>query len=55
MAGDRGVQTGRDAIGNVLTTGDHNAVEAHVKLGPHLQNVVAWRGDKWTALLTHLV
>jgi hypothetical protein len=137
MAGDRGVRTGRDAVGNVITTGDHNVVEAHVtatkreapvadpvtvdvakelatirvlltslesehakkigralddadeeagkktagskdelgnaldralryaksaaafattaaKLGPHLQNVVAWLGDKWTALLTHL-
>jgi hypothetical protein len=138
MAGDRGVKIGRDAIGNVITTGDHNVVDAHVtatkrdvpvadpatvdvakelaairalltslgsehakkigralddadeeagkttagskdelgtalncaltyaksaaafattaaKLGPHLQNVVAWLGDKWTALLTHLV
>ncbi|TMQ04475.1 MAG: hypothetical protein E6J90_23735 [Deltaproteobacteria bacterium] len=138
MAGDRNVSIGRDAVGNVITTGDHNVVEAHVtatkrearvadpatvdvikelaairalltslesehakkidralddageeagkktagskdelgkaldraltyaksasafaataaKLGPHLQNVVAWLGDKWTALLTHLV
>jgi hypothetical protein len=138
MAGDRGVQIGRDAVGNVITTSDHNVVEAHVtatnheaplvdpaivevakelaairalltslesehakkigralddaddeagkktagnkdelgkaldralsyaksasafattaaKLGPHLKNVVAWLGDKWTALLTHLV
>jgi hypothetical protein len=137
MAGDRGVRIGRDAVGNVITTGDHNVVEAHVtatkreaqvadpatvdvakelatiralltslesehakkigralddadeeagkktagskdelgkaldraltyaksasafattaaKLGPHLQNVVAWLGDRWTALLTHL-
>lgn len=27
---------------------------AATKLGPHLQNLVAWLGDKWTALLTHL-
>jgi hypothetical protein len=138
MAGDRGIRIGRDAVGNVITTADHNVVEAHVtatnreapvvdpetvdmakelaavralltslesehaktigralddaeeeagkktsgskdelgkaldraltyaksasafattaaKLGPHLRNVVAWLGDKWTALLTHLV
>jgi hypothetical protein len=137
MTGDRSVKIGRDAVGNVITTGDHNVVEAHVsatkrespavdpatvdvvkelaairalltslesehakkigralddadeeagshttrskdelgkaldraltyaksasafattvaKLGPHLQSVVAWLGDKWTALLTHL-
>lgn len=30
VVGDRGVQLGRDAVGNVITTGDHNAVEAHV-------------------------
>ena len=30
MAGDRGVRIGRDAVGNVITTGDHNLVEAHV-------------------------
>jgi hypothetical protein len=137
MAGDRGVQIGGDAVGNVITTGDHNVTEAHVtarkheapvtdpatvdvgkelaairalltslesehakkigralddadeeagkkatgskdelgtaldraltyaksaaafattaaKLGPHLKNVVAWLGDKWAALLTHL-
>lgn len=30
MAGDRGVRTGRDAVGNVIPTGDHNTVEAHV-------------------------
>ena len=136
MAGDRGVQIGRDAVGNVITTGDGNLIEADItatkreehadpaavdlvrelavirtlllsvesehakkigralddadeeaskkgegskdelgkaldralsyaksasafavtaaKLGPHLKNVVAWLGDKWTALLTHL-
>jgi hypothetical protein len=30
MAGDRGVRIGRDAVGNVITTGDHDVVEAHV-------------------------
>lgn len=30
MVGDRGVRIGRDAAGNVITTGDHNVVEAHV-------------------------
>jgi len=138
MAGDRGVRIGRDAVGNVITTGDDNVVEAHVtatkreapvadpatvdvakelaairalltslesehaqkigralddadeeadnkdagskdelgkaldralnyaksasafaltasKLAPHLKNIVAWLGDKWGALLTHLV
>jgi hypothetical protein len=135
MASD--VRIGRDAVGNVITTGDHNLVEAHVtatkheapvadpatvdvakepaairalltslqsehakkigralddadeeagkasagskdelgkaldraltyaksasafataatKLGPPLKNLVAWLGDRWTALLTHL-
>jgi hypothetical protein len=28
MAGD--VRIGRDAVGSVITTGDHNLVEAHV-------------------------
>lgn len=138
MAGDRGVRIGRDAVGNVITTGDRNLVEAHVtatkreapladpatvdvakelaairalltslesehakkigralddadeeagkktgankdelgnaleralgyaksasafattamKLGPHLQSIVTWLGDKWTTLLTHLM
>lgn len=137
MAGDRRVSIGRDAVGNVITTGDENVVEAHVaaakheippvdpstvdvakelaamrgilmtlesehakkigralddasdeaskknganreelgkaldralgyaksasafasaatKLAPHLRNAVAWLGEKWTALLTHL-
>jgi hypothetical protein len=136
MAGDRSVRIGGNAVGNVITTGDHNAVEAHVaathagspidpvtvdvaeeiaaireilraltsehekkigralddadeeaskqagadrnelgnaldralrlaksaagfaetaaKLVPHVHNAVAWLGDKWTTLLTHL-
>jgi len=137
MAGDSRVSIGRDAVGNVITTGDKNVVEAHVtaakheapvadpatidvakelaairtilmglasehakkigralddaseeadkkssadkdelgkaleraltyaksasafatavtKLAPHVTNAVAWLGDKWQALLTHL-
>jgi hypothetical protein len=137
MADDKQVSIGRDAVGNVITTGDKNVVKAHVtatkhetvladpptidvakelvairailmdlasehakkigralddadeevnkqtdadkdelgkaleraltyaksattfataatKLGPHLRNAVAWLGDKWSALLSHL-
>ena len=137
MGGDSRVSIGRDAVGNVITAGDKNLVEAHVtaakhetpladpatvdvakelaairtmlmslesehakkigraledasdeagkkdsadkdelgkaldraltyaksasafataaaKLAPHLNNAVAWLGDKWTALLTYL-
>lgn len=35
MAGDRGVRIGRDAAGNVITSGDHNVVEAHVTATLH--------------------
>jgi len=137
MSGDSRVSIGRDAVGNVVTTGDKNVVEAHVtaakhetppadpatidvanelaairtilmglasehakkigralddaseeaekksgadkeelgkaleralsyaksasafatvatKLAPHVTNAVAWLGDRWKALLTHL-
>jgi hypothetical protein len=30
MAGDRSVTIGRDAVGNVITTGDHNTVKARI-------------------------
>ena len=30
VTGDRSVRIGRDAVGNVITTGDDNAIEAHV-------------------------
>jgi len=35
MAGDRRVSTGRDAVGNVITAGDENVVEAHVTAAKH--------------------
>src|ERR1700759_1731082 len=35
MAGDRRVSIGHDAVGNVITTGDENVVEAHVTAGKH--------------------
>ena len=35
MAGDRRVSIGRDAVGNVLTMGDDNMVEAHVTAAKH--------------------
>jgi hypothetical protein len=31
MAGDRSVSIGRDAVGNVITTGDRNRVEAEIE------------------------
>lgn len=35
MAGDSRVSIGRDAVGNVITTGDKNVVEAHVTAAKH--------------------
>lgn len=35
MAGDSRVSIGRDAVGNVITTGDKNVVEAHVTVAKH--------------------
>ena len=35
MAGDSHVSIGRDAVGNVITTGDQNVVKAHVTAAKH--------------------
>lgn len=35
MAGDRRVSIGGDAVGNVITTGDENVVEAHATAAKH--------------------
>jgi hypothetical protein len=35
MAGERSVSIGRDAVGNVITTGDHNDVTANVTVSQH--------------------